>query len=64
MYTVVMVGSGRDEYVDLHTSIRRDLYERLVKLALKRFGRSERKLYILVNEALEEYLRRRENDDS
>lgn len=48
--------SKKEKYRKVHFLIREDIYEKLWKITAKRFFPPTRKLHIVINEALEQYI--------
>lgn len=53
------MSESKPEYVLVHVKLRKDLYEGLWELVKRRYVVPTKKLHVVVNEAIEEYLRTR-----
>lgn len=58
-YTYVYCGDGvmeRKEMQKVHMLIDKNIYQKLWEISARRFEKPGRKLYIIINEALKEYV--------
>jgi hypothetical protein len=54
---------NKDRLVHKHLLIDRELYKEINLIAVEKFGTGMGKVYLIVNEALEEYVRRHRHRD-
>jgi hypothetical protein len=54
---------NRDRLVHKHLLIDRDLYREISMIAVRRFGTGMKTVYLIVNEALEEYVTRHREEE-
>jgi hypothetical protein len=55
---------NRDRLVHKHLLIDRELYKEISMIAVKKFGTGMKTVYLIVNEALEEYVTRHREEGS
>jgi len=54
---------NRDRLVHKHLLIDRELYKEISMIAVRRFGTGMKTVYLIVNEALEEYVTRHREEE-
>jgi hypothetical protein len=57
-YISMVLEVEKGNYIKILTQIKKDLLEESIKILTKKYGNPNRKFYILLNEALEEYINR------